>query len=165
LGIKRLIPVKEIVETNFRYILLQCTLQELSKFDSFTDVEFVPVNDPYDYAYDLPDLEDRTLFSWPYVSTKPGYIPIEHEHIPSNELMIRRNTEVFATDGRVGFVDDLMIKPDTHKITDFAVRIGYFWGYKDVDIPLAQIEKIKQDAVYLKLSKASVASLPAIFSH
>jgi sporulation protein YlmC with PRC-barrel domain len=165
LGIKRMVPVEEIVESNFRYILLQCTLQELSEFELFTDVEFIPVNDQFDYAYDLPDLEDRTLFSWPYATTKPGFIPLEHEHVPSNELMIGKNTEVFATDGRVGFIDDLMIKSDTHQITDLAVRVGYFWGYKDVDIPMDEIEKINPDSVFLKLNKDAVESLPAISEH
>lgn len=162
LGEKRLVPIEEIVESNFRYILLQCTLQELSEFELFADIEFIQVKEPYDYAYALPDLEDRTLFTWPYATTKPGYIPIEHQNIPANELMIRRNTEVFATDGKVGFLDNLIIDPDNHKITDLAVRIDYFWGYKDIDIPLTQIEEIKPDSVYLKLDSFMVKSLPAI---
>jgi len=164
-GEKRLVPIEEIVESNIRYVLLQCTLQELSEYEVFADVEFIQVEEPFDYAYALPDIEGRALFTWPFATTQPGYIPTEHEHIPTNELMIHRNTEVFATDGKVGFLDDLIIEPDHHKITDLAVRVDYFWGYKDVDIPLDQIEEIKPDSVYLKLSRSMVTSLPAIAGH
>ena len=162
LGEKRLVPIEEIIESNFRYILLQCTLQELSEFELFADIEFIRVDEPYDYAYALPDLEGRTLYTWPYATTKPGYLPAEHEHVPTDELMIHRNTEVFATDGKVGFLDDLIIDPEQHKITDLAVRIDSFWGYEDVDIPSTQIEKIKPDSVYLKVDSSMVKSLPAI---
>ena len=163
LGEKRLVPLEEIAESTFRYILLRCTLQELAAFDLFTDIEYIPARGFDEFA--STDLEDRTTFSWPFASTKSGYIPIEHEHIPANELMFHHNTEIFATDGKVGFLDDLIIDPDTHKITDLAVRIGYFWGYKDVDIPLKQIESLKQDSIYLKLNKATVESLPVITNH
>lgn len=163
LGEKRLVPLEEITQSTFRYILLRCTLQELAVFDLFTDIEYIPARSRDDYV--STDLEDHTTFSWPFASTKPGYIPVEHEHIPADELMFHHNTVIFATDGKVGFLDDIIVNPDTHKITDLAVRVSYFWGYKDVNIPLKQIERLKQDSIYLKLNKATVESLPAISNH
>ena len=163
LGEKRLVPIEEIAESTFRYILLRCNLKELAAFDLFTDIEYIPARSADEYS--STDREDHTTFSWPFASTKPGYIPIEHEHIPANELMFHHNTVIFATDGKVGFLDDLIIDPDTHKITDLAVRVCYFWGYKDVDIPLMQIERLNQDSVYLKLNKATIESLPLISIH
>ena len=162
LGSKRLVPVDEVNTSSFRYISLHCTVQELSNYETFAEVEFIPVKEPYDYAYELPDLEDRMLYSWPFATTKPGYLPVEHEHIPANELVIHRSVQVFANDGKVGTLDKLMIAPDDHKITDLVVRVGYFWGYKDIAIPLEQIERIKEDHIYLKLSKEKIESFPAI---
>lgn len=146
-GVKRLVPVEKIAKSNFRYLLLNCTLNELSEFAPFAD------------------LENRTLVSWPYATTKPGFIPTEYEHIPANELMIRRGTEVFAIDGKVGFLDELMVEPDHHKITDLAIRLDYFWGYKDIAVPLDQIENIKENSVNLKLNKAMIESLPVLIHH
>jgi hypothetical protein len=36
------------------------------------------------------------------------------------------------------------------------------WGQKDVTIPVSEIERIKEDHVYLKLDKRSIEALPAI---
>jgi sporulation protein YlmC with PRC-barrel domain len=162
LGVKRLVPIDEVVKSTFRYLLLCCTRHELAEFDAFADVEFVPVEDPYDYAYDLPDLEERTLYSWPYATSEPGYIPVEHPHIPANELVIRGNAQVFATDGKVGFLDKFIIEAENHKITDLVIRVGSFWGYKDIAIPLAQVDQIKDDSVHLKLSETMIDALPVL---
>ena len=35
-------------------------------------------------------------------------------------------------------------------------------GSEDVTIPVAEIDRIEEDAVYLKLSKDDIAALPAI---
>jgi sporulation protein YlmC with PRC-barrel domain len=162
LGLKRLVPVDEITQSTFRYLLLRCTRSELAEFDAFTDVEFAPVEDPYDYAYELPDLEERALYSWPYATSEPGYVPMEHPHIPANELVIRGNAQVFATDGKVGFLDEFIIESDNHKITDLVIRVGSFWGYKDIAIPLTQVDQIKEDSVHLKLSETMIDALPVL---
>lgn len=144
---KRLVPVKEIVKSTFRYILLNCTLHKLSEFELFAD------------------LEDHRIYSWPYKTTSPGYLSGQHGHIPTNKIVVWGSPYVFATDGKVGVLDELIIEPDNHKITDLLVRVGYFWGYQDIDIPLAQIENIKGDSVYLKLNMATIKSFPTVPDH
>ena len=144
---KRLVPVKEIIRSTFRYILLNCTLHELSEFEPFAD------------------LEDHRLYSWPNTSTNPGYLPAQHGHIPAQKTVVWGSPYVFATDGKVGVLDQLIIEPDNHRITDLLIRVGYFWGYQDIDIPLAQIKNIKEDSVYLKLNMATIKSFPTIPDH
>jgi sporulation protein YlmC with PRC-barrel domain len=91
-----------------------------------------------------------------------GLLPIEHLHIPSGELAMRRGARVQATDGRVGQVDEFLVNPVNGYITHLVLREGHLWGQKDVTIPVSQIERIEENAVYLKLDKHSIEALPAV---
>jgi hypothetical protein len=42
------------------------------------------------------------------------------------------------------------------------LREGHLWGKKDVTIPVSEIERITDDAVYLKLGKKVIATLPTV---
>ncbi len=62
--------------------------------------------------------------------------------------------------GRVGRLDELLVKPTSARITHLVVREGHLWGQKDVTIPIEQIDRIEEDGVYLKLDKHGVVALP-----
>jgi sporulation protein YlmC with PRC-barrel domain len=98
---------------------------------------------------------------WPYVIPEV-LMPIEHMHIPPGELAVRRGARVRATDGHVGRVDEFMVDPTNGHITHLVLREGHPWGQKDVTIPVSQIERIEENAVYLRLDKHSIEALPAI---
>jgi sporulation protein YlmC with PRC-barrel domain len=89
-------------------------------------------------------------------------LPLEHERIPPDELAVRRGAHVEATDGRIGVVEEFLVDPINGHITHLVLREGHLWGKKDVTIPVAQIDHIEEDKVYLKLSKQSIEALPAI---
>jgi hypothetical protein len=42
------------------------------------------------------------------------------------------------------------------------LREGHLWGKKDVTIPVSEIDRITDDAVYLKLRKKVIATLPTV---
>jgi sporulation protein YlmC with PRC-barrel domain len=69
---------------------------------------------------------------------------------------------VHAEDGIVGKVDEFLVSPNNNHITHLVLREGHLWGKKDVTIPVSEIEKITEDAVYLKLDKKAIEKLPAI---
>jgi hypothetical protein len=102
---------------------------------------------------------------WPYATPEANYITFENEHIPANELTIRRGSSVEATDGRAGRVDEFLINPVDNTITHIVLREGHLWGQKNITIPLSQIDRIEEDTVWLKLDKQSIAALPAIPIH
>ncbi len=87
---------------------------------------------------------------------------LEHERIPAGEVVIRRGTPVNAMDGQMGKVDEFLIDPKNDSITHLVLREGHLWGKKDVTIPVAEIDRITDEAVYLKLGKESISTLPAI---
>jgi sporulation protein YlmC with PRC-barrel domain len=74
---------------------------------------------------------------------------------------LSRGARVEATDGRVGRVDEFLIDPENDHITHIVLREGHLWGQRDVSIPVSEIERVEEDAVYLKLSKRKIEALPA----
>ena len=89
-------------------------------------------------------------------------MPLEHERIPTGEVVIRRGTAVRATDGQVGKVDEFLVDPENDAITHLVLREGHLWGEKDVTIPVSEIDKITENSVYLKLDKQDIESLPTV---
>ena len=138
-------------------VLLRCTCQELAQQQLFVDTELLHPIWPYlalmpgDYAL------------WPYVpAPRASVIAPEHFHMPPGELAVSHGTRVQALDGPVGRVDEFTISPETGQITHLVLREGHLWGQKDVTIPVAQIDHIADDTVFLKLDKRGLEALPAV---
>lgn len=155
--IERLVPVDVIVESTPHRIQIRCTREELSDMDSFLESEFIP-SDLYPYRGDA-------YLMWPYVSPEADVIPLEFERIPPGELVVHRGTKVYASDGQIGRVDEFLIDPVSGHITHLVLREGHLWGQKDITIPVSQIDRIKDDRVYLKMDKQSIEALPSIPVH
>ncbi len=102
---------------------------------------------------------------WPYATPATGFIMIENEHIPANELAVRRGASVEATDGHAGRVDEFLIDPIDNTITHLVLREGHLWGQKNITIPMSQIDRFEENTVWLKLDKQSIEALPAIPIH
>jgi sporulation protein YlmC with PRC-barrel domain len=143
-----LVPVDWVVEATPSSIRLRCTAHQLVEAEPFMETEYVPIEMP-------PYAGSETL--WPY-----RLLPLQHEQIPLGELALQPGAGVEATDGRVGRVDELLVEPITGQITHLVLREGHLWGQKNVTIPVAQIDRIEEDTVYLKLDKQALAKLPAI---
>lgn len=156
-NVERLVPIDIIIESTPNSILLRCSAEDLAKMEEFIDHEFIKADKPFDqYA------PNRYLL-WPYVYSLEGYyVDSQHERIPPGELAIHRGAQVQAVDGHVGLVDEFLIDPINGHITHLILREGHLWGKKDVTIPVAQIDHISDDTVYLKLDKSSIEALPAI---
>jgi sporulation protein YlmC with PRC-barrel domain len=157
---ERLVPVDYIVESSPTSIRLRCTPRELVEMDSFIETEYIKDNEvevglPYEGPYLL----------WPYGMYGAMPIRLEYEHIPAGEIVIHRGSQVKATDGNIGKVDEFLINPENGRISHLVMREGHLWGNKDVNIPVSEIEKFDDEVVYLKLDKKAVAKLPAIPVH
>jgi sporulation protein YlmC with PRC-barrel domain len=149
-----LVSVDHIAKSTPELIRLRCTRAELSKLPVFDKASFLP--------YDLIGLTAGSSMVWPYYVPETPVIRKEKDHIPANELTIRRGANVEATDGHIGRVDEFLIDPDNDAITHLVLREGHLWGQKDVSIPVGQIDHYKENTVYLKLDKHAIEALPAI---
>ena len=157
----RLVPIEHVTDTTHELIRLNCARAEVAQMEPFITTRFIspemaqfPTDfywsslDPYMQPMVLPEIE--------------GPLPISEEHIPEGEKEIHRGMHVQATDGRIGQVDELMVEPESWRITHVVLRHGHLWGKKEVTLPLADIDRVTDDTVYLKIDKSTVESRPSI---
>jgi sporulation protein YlmC with PRC-barrel domain len=149
-----LISIDHVTESTPELIKLNCTVAEVSKMPVFAQVEFIPL--------DMSGMPFGGYMQWPYYVPETAFIRKEREHIPANELVIRRGAGVEASDGHIGRVDEFLINPDNDHITHLVMREGHLWGQKDVTIPVSEIDHYQDNTVYLKLDKKAIEALPAI---
>ena len=153
--VERLVPTVLVNKTAVKVILLECTLEEFAALEPFNQTEFVYGDLPH-YATD-PSL---TLL-WPYAVPAKRVVDEKIRPIPPGELAVRRGARVEATDGRVGRVDEFVVEPDTGYITHLCLREGRLWGDKRVCVPIADIDRIQEKVVHLKVDKETLASMPS----
>lgn len=149
-----LVPVVKIVSSSADSIELNCPCNEVALMDPFIEEQYIP-SDLFNYG------ADPFLFQ-PYVIPEKDFIDAENEGVPAGELAVRHGTRVKATDGQIGHVNELLVDPKTGHITHLVLREGHLWGQKEVTIPVAQIDRIEGDTIYLKLDKASIEALSPI---
>jgi sporulation protein YlmC with PRC-barrel domain len=152
-----LVPLGMIQESTPQLIKLRCTRHELAVRKLFVVVEYLRPG--LSFAAYPP----AAYWPWPYYSTRePSALSLEHNPIPPGELAVYSGTQVKATDGQVGRVNELLVNPQSGHITDLVLREGHLWFQEDVTISVAQIDHIAQDTIYLKLDKRAINALPAV---
>ena len=155
-GVERLVSVKLVANTADEVILLSCTKEDFGKLEPFNQPDFIYTDIPQ-HATD-PSL---TLL-WPYVVPVKRIVDDRLRRIPPGELAVRRGARVRATDGWVGRVDEFVVGPVSGNITHLVLREGHPWKEKDVTIPVDQIDHIKENTVYLKIDKNTIALMPSV---
>jgi hypothetical protein len=149
-----LVPIKDIADSTPGHIWLDCSRYKLTKMPVFDKEEFVPSI--------LTGYYGNPYLMWPFYAPAADETILEKDHIPANELPIRRGARVQAADGPIGLVDEFLIEPATDQITHLVMREGHLWGRKDVTIPVGQIDHYEENTVFLKLNKSDIEKLPAI---
>jgi len=69
---------------------------------------------------------------------------------------------VEATDGPVGQVDEFLVDPENMHITHLVLREGHLWGRKEITISMAQVDRVEEETVYLKLDKHQIEALSPV---
>lgn len=147
-----LVPVDLVTETTPHGIRLRCAKDELAELQPFFKVEVI---------------EDKTpqYVSAPYLmlagAPETRWIAVKRDAIPPGELAVRQGARVEAIDGRVGRLDEFLIDPVNERVSHLVMREGHLWGQRDVTIPVSQIDRLGEDAIYLKLNKKQVEALPS----
>ena len=149
-----LVSIDQIAESTPEQIRLKCSRDELAKMPIYDQVQFVPSA--------VPGFAGGPFMMWPFYIPAASYIKLENEHIPFDQLAIRRGASVEAADGHVGRVDEFLVDPENDQITHLVMREGHLWGQKDVTIPVKQIDHYQENTVYLKLNKEDIEKLPGI---
>jgi sporulation protein YlmC with PRC-barrel domain len=151
---ERLVPIAWVRACSLARVALDHSRAELEQADAYMET----------HALDEWTEDDQvvTYALWPLNNMDAGVILLQHKNIPKGELELSHSARVFARDGRVGKVDALLVHPKSGEITHLVLREGHLWGKRDVTIPVAEIERIEDNTVYLTLTKRAVESLPAV---
>lgn len=86
-----------------------------------------------------------------------GYVPLVEEvsHIPEGDVDLQPGTDVWATDGKIGSVNEVLYDDQTNRLRGFVVKEGIIF-HRDVEISIDDVAEITSDRVTLKLSKDEV---------
>ncbi len=145
--VERVVPVELIRESTPAVVVLACTEARLKGQQRLVETEYIRSTvDHYDY---VPLGET-------HVDHVPTTFSVEHEMIPVGEEEIKRGTAVFAKDGRIGRVDDILVDPANGHVTHIILREGHLWGAKEVTVGVEHIKAIEDDRITLKASKDQV---------
>jgi uncharacterized membrane protein len=72
------------------------------------------------------------------------------------------NAKVRARDGQIGLVAGLLSDESGKTVTHLILQEGHLWGKKEVSLPVAAVDRVEGDTVYLKLDKKAIEQLPVL---
>jgi sporulation protein YlmC with PRC-barrel domain len=156
-----LVPIDEIKGSERSVILLDCNKEDLEHFYPFHKSYFNGA-DVYEGTPPLPSggTTSATMYH-PYRAADYGTVSSSGwSHYA--EIALNKWALVLATDGEVGKIDELLIDPETHRITHLILRQHFIFNKWIVTIPVSDIERTEMNAVYLKIDKKAVEALPTV---
>jgi hypothetical protein len=96
------------------------------------------------------------------IYSSPEFRKVKHLNIPEGEVAMDHGTRVRATDGKGGRIERLMVDPMSGSLTHLVVREGPVWAPKAVPVPIAEVKRMGEKAVYLRTSRAGIEALPSV---
>jgi sporulation protein YlmC with PRC-barrel domain len=148
-----LVPLAEIKLSTPQLIQLRCTQFELRKMPRFVHAHHerraMPVT--------LYPFTEYTMGATMMI--EEDEVPVLQQQVPEGELAMHQGAQVKATDGHIGQLDEFLLDPTTEQIDYLVVRERQLWHQKELTIPATQIERITDDAIYLKSDKQTIEHL------
>ena len=166
-GLGRLVPLDLVDAATPKEVRLRCTRAEFDQLGFAEDTDFAPQTSLDQY----PGYSAEQIYTWPYYSPIAGEgTPQTQEYgltgtdsLPLDEVSVRRNERVFATDGEIGRVEGLVIDPRNHHVSHVLLQEGHLFGRREVTVPIGAITVTRvEDSVQLNITKQQVASLPPV---
>jgi hypothetical protein len=155
-------PIGQIMDSTPDMIKLRCTTEGLATMDPFIQFDTIQ-NDAESMGYPTEDFGLSGLGygygAYPYDPGERFMVTVKTEAVPEGEVSLTRGAHIHASDGRIGRLDGFLVAPVTGQITHLVLREGHLWGQKDVAIPVAQIDHLTEENVYLKLDKQSIGAM------
>ncbi len=169
-GQARLVPI-DLVDAADGEIRLGCGAAE---FDALADAEethFLPEPNEQQMGYGAGQ-----VYSWPYYGLGGGMggmgmggmgmanmpMLVIDDHVPADEVEIRRGEHVYASDGAIGRVQGLVVDPADHHVTHVLLQEGHLWGKHEIAIPIGAVTDVSAEGVRLGLTKDEVRDLPPV---
>jgi len=153
---ERLIPIQWVQQAFPNEIELSVGIKEFEGAERFTETkstsELQHLLGYYSFSYS----------TWPAV---PAFnLPLVlNKKVPKGELALQHETEVLATDGNVGYLDEFVVSVPNYRILELILRHGHLLGKKDIAVPVTDIDQISDDGIiHLDLDKDTVEQFPEV---
>jgi uncharacterized protein YrrD len=148
----RLVPTTYIVNSTPDRIQLDLSKKEIeSEMPPFVKTEFL--------ESDLPDILYTTDLMWPHLIASLEMKTLQYENIPLDELAVHSGAVVEARDGVIGHLEDFIVNPDDKHVTQIVIRVGHWYAYSRLAIPVSAIDHFEKDTIHLSLSKRETKAL------
>src|SRR5512139_1742772 len=158
-GEDRLVPIDKVEKTSRDTIHLNCSMEEVLEMPAFTSTRYLEIdNGEAGYAYSTPYMSMHGEF----YDAQPHYVTVQDQLLPEGQVAVQRGMLVEASDGPVGEVGELLIDPETRRVSHFLLMKGHLWGKKEIAIAVSEIERGDEDTIYLKIDKAAIEKLPSL---
>jgi uncharacterized protein YifN (PemK superfamily) len=156
-NIEYMVPLEFVTKTEDNVIHLSCRKDVIKKMHQFIKTTVIEERVPESNFGSI----NGVSYYLPFVtSVVTEFETVENQQIPAGELALQRGTQVEATDGFVGKIDEFVVNRKSDKITHLVMREGHLWGKKQVIIPLSALGRTTADTVFLKLDKHQIETLP-----
>ena len=159
---QRLVPVDQVAGTTAESIHLQCTREDVDRMAPFIHTHYV-ARGQEDYSLYEGGEGAGGVGMWGSASTVgEESTKVEEEAIPAGEVAIHYGAAVRAHKHKVGQVDELVVDPDSGKITHLLMLKGHLWGKKDVAVPVSAIAAVNAGEIVLNIDKEAIEALPEV---
>ncbi|HWG14935.1 MAG TPA: PRC-barrel domain-containing protein [Streptosporangiaceae bacterium] len=167
-GLGRFVPLDLVagVDPDTGAIALNCTADQFEQLESAEETQYTPGSGAY------PLFGPTQFMAAPYytsdVSIEGDEVPFTAQTVtadaplPNEDDVAVHPVPVHATDGKVGYVEGLVIDPRTHQVTHLLLQEGHLWGRKDIAIPLSAVRDVDEDDLRLALTRQDVGELPPV---
>lgn len=153
---KRIVPVEMVKNSTPKSIQLSCNKQEFLQMENFIEHHYIPA----EQTFGVFPVKQKIYI--PYSMYSNDLADVTREHVPEGGIAFHPGTLIEATDGKVGQVDEFLVDPISEHITHLVMKEGHLWSKREIAIPASEIERVENDVVRLKISKAEIESLPSI---
>ncbi len=165
-GLGRLVSLDLVAAATPKEVRLRCTRAEFDELGFAEDVHFAPSTSLDRYA----GYSTEQILMLPYYRRVAGDdVPQTREDesagaygsLPPDEVGVRREKSVYATDGEIGRVEGLVIDPGNHHVSHVLLQQGHVFGRREVAIPIGAVTGVL-DSVQLNITKQQVENLPPV---
>ncbi len=150
-----LVPLDGVLDTSSTKVYLSYRKAELADLEPFTPSNFsekgfsAPENSSRGRTVELAAIGQESL-------------TVKQARTSSGELAILHGATVEGLDGCVGEIAEFLIEPTNCEITHLVLTHGHLWTKKAVALPVTSVQRLEHNAIYLRISRQAVSTLPAI---
>ena len=149
---ERIIPLAHVIDSSRDHIRIDCTQSDLSMLKQLYNSQLI--------VDQVPDYRNASEYMfWGNEARLPKvqqWRTSTNLALEPNEVLITMDTSVYATNGNLGWVTQLIVNGLSGRIMYLLADAGLLWWHKEVSISAVTIKSYTTDAIRLNRSRQEV---------